>query len=100
MKTYTSVFGATKGILTNEGWRAFFKGLTPSLVQVAPQTGVSFASYSLLSNIWLNTISDHSKLEVLKQYLLTKTVFTGGICCIENFELQRKMFAFFSLKVF
>jgi len=59
-KTYTSVFGATKGILTNEGWRAFFKGLTPSLVQVAPQTGVSFASYSLLSNIWLNTISDHN----------------------------------------
>ena len=80
MKTYTSVYGATKEILTNDGWRTFFKGLSPSLVQVAPQTGVSFASYSLLSNIWLKTISDHSKFEVLLQYLVTKLVFTGDTC--------------------
>jgi hypothetical protein len=39
-------------IYTVEGTRAFFKGLSPTLIQIAPHTGAQFACYNILTTIW------------------------------------------------
>lgn len=45
---YSSLFGATKQIYSSEGGiSAFYKGLTPSVLQIIPYAGLSFAFYSL-----------------------------------------------------
>ncbi|XP_021915014.1 mitochondrial thiamine pyrophosphate carrier-like isoform X4 [Zootermopsis nevadensis] len=41
-------------IYTKEGPRAFFKGLSPTLIQIAPHTGVQFACYNIFTTIWKN----------------------------------------------
>ncbi|KAG0322994.1 hypothetical protein BGZ99_002978 [Dissophora globulifera] len=48
-------------ILKNEGWRAFYKGVTPRVLRVAPGQAVTFAVYERVSR-WLDNNSDAFKL--------------------------------------
>ncbi|ORZ19242.1 mitochondrial carrier domain-containing protein [Lobosporangium transversale] len=48
-------------ILKNEGWRAFYKGVTPRVLRVAPGQAVTFAVYERVSS-WLDRNSDTFKL--------------------------------------
>ncbi|KAF9280185.1 mitochondrial carrier domain-containing protein [Linnemannia elongata] len=48
-------------ILKNEGWRAFYKGVTPRVLRVAPGQAVTFAVYERVSS-WLDSNSDRFKL--------------------------------------
>ncbi len=45
----------TSHILREEGWRAFYKGLTPRLLRVAPGQAITFMVYERIQK-WLNTI--------------------------------------------
>ncbi|KAF9208382.1 hypothetical protein BGZ49_008967 [Haplosporangium sp. Z 27] len=55
---FTEVNGS---ILKNEGWRAFYKGVTPRVLRVAPGQAVTFAVYERVSS-WLDGNSDRFKL--------------------------------------
>ncbi|KAK4473642.1 hypothetical protein MN116_002994 [Schistosoma mekongi] len=44
-KTYGSMSHAAVCIITREGARGFFRGIVPSLLLIAPQTGIQFAIY-------------------------------------------------------
>lgn len=46
-RIYRSIVGAIRDILAREGPYGFFRGLTPSLLQVAPQMGLIFESHRL-----------------------------------------------------
>lgn len=39
-------------IVSKESPRALYRGLVPTLAQIAPQTGFQFGFYSLLTSIW------------------------------------------------
>ena len=44
----------TTTIMREEGWRAFYKGLTPRLLRVAPGQAITFMVYERIQK-WLNT---------------------------------------------
>ncbi|KAH8850538.1 Mitochondrial thiamine pyrophosphate carrier [Schistosoma japonicum] len=44
-KTYGSMSHAAACIISREGARGFFRGIVPSLLLIAPQTGIQFAIY-------------------------------------------------------
>lgn len=43
---------AVRQIITKESPLALYRGLVPTLIQIAPQTGFQFGFYSLLTSIW------------------------------------------------
>ncbi|CEF70772.1 Mitochondrial thiamine pyrophosphate carrier [Strongyloides ratti] len=59
-KIYKNIFHATKKISKKEGYRGFYKGLSASLTQTAPYTGLQFLSYNYLGNLWDNATSTNS----------------------------------------
>ncbi|VDP37149.1 unnamed protein product [Schistosoma margrebowiei] len=50
-KTYGSMSHAAVSIITREGAQGFFRGLVPSLLLIAPQTGIQFAIYHSLNQM-------------------------------------------------
>ncbi|XP_076451977.1 mitochondrial thiamine pyrophosphate carrier-like [Babylonia areolata] len=54
-KIYTSLGDAYRKILMKEGVMGFYKGLIPSLMQIAPQRGLQFGFYSLFTGLWNKT---------------------------------------------
>ncbi|GFG33887.1 hypothetical protein Cfor_09858 [Coptotermes formosanus] len=53
-KVYKNILHACTVIYTHEGPKAFFKGLSPTLIQIAPHTGAQFACYNIFTTIWKN----------------------------------------------
>ncbi|KAK7113513.1 mitochondrial thiamine pyrophosphate carrier-like [Littorina saxatilis] len=51
-KIYTSLTDACRKIATQEGYSGFYKGLSASIVQIAPQMGMQFGFYSLFTGLW------------------------------------------------
>nr|CAD7571829.1 unnamed protein product [Timema californicum] len=49
---YTGIIHSFKMILKEEGIGAFFKGLSPTLLQIAPHAGAQFAFYNLFKGLW------------------------------------------------
>ncbi|KAI8846290.1 mitochondrial carrier domain-containing protein [Chytridium lagenaria] len=47
----------TSGILKNEGWRAFYKGLTPRVLRVAPGQAITFMVYERVYK-WMVDLSN------------------------------------------
>ena len=53
---YRTMVGAVKHIYSTEGGAtAFYKGLAPSVFQIIPYAGLTFAFYSLFQGLWRNT---------------------------------------------
>jgi len=46
--TYGGLANAAKQIYLQEGWRAFYRGLVPSLVGILPYAGVDIATFEIL----------------------------------------------------
>lgn len=44
-RVYSSLGGAIRDIKRDEGWRGFFRGLTPALGQIIPFMGIFFVTY-------------------------------------------------------
>uniref|UniRef100_A0A0N5B5W0 Mitochondrial thiamine pyrophosphate carrier n=1 Tax=Strongyloides papillosus TaxID=174720 RepID=A0A0N5B5W0_STREA len=59
-KVYKNIFDASKKIFLKEGYRGFYKGLSASITQTAPFTGLQFLSYNCLANIWNKMISNNN----------------------------------------
>ncbi|KAK6111567.1 Mitochondrial carrier family protein [Brugia pahangi] len=66
-KIYNGMLQAVIFIWNSEGFRGFFRGITPSLIQIAPFIGLQFSLYNALSNSW----------ERLPYYLES----FGPLCC-------------------
>ncbi|CAL8078301.1 unnamed protein product [Calicophoron daubneyi] len=50
-KFYRSLSHATLYIASHEGWSGYFRGLVPSILLVAPQTGLQFAVYHTFNQL-------------------------------------------------
>ncbi|ESO11324.1 hypothetical protein HELRODRAFT_186259 [Helobdella robusta] len=51
-KTYTSMHQAFKVIVAMESWKGLYKGFVPTIIQIAPNTGLQFAFYKLSISVW------------------------------------------------
>uniref|UniRef100_A0A2C9JYL7 Mitochondrial thiamine pyrophosphate carrier n=1 Tax=Biomphalaria glabrata TaxID=6526 RepID=A0A2C9JYL7_BIOGL len=51
-KLYNSLTSAVVSIGRKEGPRGFYKGLSPTVIQIAPQMGFQFGLYSLFTGLW------------------------------------------------
>lgn len=51
-KIYRGVFHASVMMMTKEGPRSFYKGLVPTLLQIAPNAGAQFAFYRMFLDAW------------------------------------------------
>lgn len=50
-RVYINSWDACKKIWSNEGWRAFFKGMTANTVRCIPGTAIQFASYEIIKEL-------------------------------------------------
>ncbi|KAF7992602.1 hypothetical protein HCN44_004946 [Aphidius gifuensis] len=91
-KIYTSHLSAYITMLKNESTKSLFRGLSPTLIQIAPHTGLQFFLYNLLTNIcesFHNENDDNTKKILISMIagslsgLLSKTA-------IYPFDLARK----------
>jgi solute carrier family 25 phosphate transporter 23/24/25/41 len=51
---YTSISGAIRSILVQEGVRGFYKGLTPNLLKVAPSMAANWLSFELAKDFFMS----------------------------------------------
>uniref|UniRef100_A0A914ENW5 Mitochondrial thiamine pyrophosphate carrier n=1 Tax=Acrobeloides nanus TaxID=290746 RepID=A0A914ENW5_9BILA len=58
-KIYRGSFHAVTKIWQDEKIYGFFRGLTPSLVQIAPYVGLQFTSYNIMKKLWDNYLQEH-----------------------------------------
>ncbi|TKR86867.1 hypothetical protein L596_011374 [Steinernema carpocapsae] len=65
VKVYRGTGHAIVKIWKREGIRGYFKGLTPSLLQVAPFTGLQFAIYNAVNAVWIKYISSNETSSAL-----------------------------------
>ncbi|VDQ10124.1 unnamed protein product [Trichobilharzia regenti] len=65
-KTYSSISHAAVRIMTREGPRGFFRGLAPSLLLIAPQTGMQFAIYHTFNQM-VDRIRDYLNPDVIEK---------------------------------
>lgn len=51
-RRYTSIPQGFRLMIMDEGVRAMYKGLCPTLLQIGPQTGCQFGFYAVLTSLW------------------------------------------------
>lgn len=51
-RVYTNTWDACKKIMRNEGWRAFFKGMTANTVRCVPGAAIQFATYDIIKEFF------------------------------------------------
>ncbi|GJQ68468.1 hypothetical protein Trydic_g17045 [Trypoxylus dichotomus] len=51
-KAYNGIINAFLKIYRNEGFPVYFRGLTPTIIQVAPHAGLQFMCYKLFSQLY------------------------------------------------
>ncbi|OMJ20458.1 Succinate/fumarate mitochondrial transporter [Smittium culicis] len=56
---FTRFVNISKGIIKNEGYAAFYKGITPRVLRVAPGQSVTFMVYEKVKN-WIEILNDKS----------------------------------------
>ncbi|KAJ3056783.1 hypothetical protein HK097_004047 [Rhizophlyctis rosea] len=61
-KGWTRFVGVTKSIVQNEGWMAFYKGLTPRVLRVAPGQAITFMVYERVYK-WMVAVSQSIAVE-------------------------------------
>jgi len=54
VQVYSSMLDASRQIVVKEKFVGLYRGLVPTLIQIAPQTGLQFAFYSMFRHIWIN----------------------------------------------
>ncbi|KAJ3184768.1 hypothetical protein HDU85_001446 [Gaertneriomyces sp. JEL0708] len=61
-KGWIRFLNVTKGIAKNEGYRAFYRGLTPRVLRVAPGQAITFMVYERVYK-WMVNVGDKLKVE-------------------------------------
>jgi solute carrier family 25 phosphate transporter 23/24/25/41 len=51
---YTSISGAIKSILVQEGFKGLYKGLTPNLLKVAPSMAANWLSFETAKDFFMS----------------------------------------------
>jgi solute carrier family 25 phosphate transporter 23/24/25/41 len=51
---YTSIAGAIRSILQQEGWRGLYKGITPNLLKVAPSMAASWLTFETFRDFFFS----------------------------------------------
>ncbi|VDK45377.1 unnamed protein product [Anisakis simplex] len=64
-KVYRGTLHATLCIWKFEGLRGYFRGLSPSLAQIAPYTGIQFALYNWFVGLWKRFINRYESTGAL-----------------------------------
>jgi len=88
-QVYNGVLHSFRSILQQESPRVFFSGLLPTLLQIAPHTGLQFAFYKLFTDFYKRYISStefsfyNSMLSGSTAGLIAKTI-------VYPFDLTRK----------
>ncbi|GAA5966510.1 hypothetical protein JCM3765_007594 [Sporobolomyces pararoseus] len=59
-QVYTGIRDAAIKCYQREGWRGFYKGLTPTLVKVVPAVAISYAVYDQSKRLLFGKEEDHS----------------------------------------
>lgn len=59
-QVYTGIRDAALKCYLREGWKGFYKGLTPTLVKVVPAVAISYAVYDQSKRILFGKEDDHS----------------------------------------
>ena len=59
-KTYSSTPEAFRKIFRSEGIRGLFRGLMPTILQIAPYTGIQFTVYNISINFWERNLESNS----------------------------------------
>ncbi|GAA5998990.1 hypothetical protein JCM5350_005475 [Sporobolomyces pararoseus] len=59
-QVYTGIRDAAIKCYQREGWRGFYKGLTPTLVKVVPAVAISYAVYDQSKRLLFGKEDDHS----------------------------------------
>ncbi|GIY27225.1 mitochondrial thiamine pyrophosphate carrier [Caerostris darwini] len=70
-KTYKNILHATVTMIRIEGPSSFYKGLSPTLVQIMPNAGAQFAFYKLFQGMWNYFLS---------QEATTSSIFQSSSC--------------------
>lgn len=90
-KLYPGVANAFIKIFKTEGVHAYFRGLTPTIVQVAPHAGIQFMCYNLFKVMYKNYFGiDHNEYNAIGN-LLSGSL--AGLCAktaIYPLDLTRK----------
>lgn len=50
-RQYRNAWDCYVKLARNEGWTAYYRGLTPTLVRAMPNMGVQFATYDFLKSL-------------------------------------------------
>ncbi|KAI8912989.1 hypothetical protein PhCBS80983_g04949 [Powellomyces hirtus] len=61
-KGFQRFLNVTRGIITNEGYAAFYKGLTPRVLRVAPGQAITFMVYERVYK-WMVSVSESIRVE-------------------------------------
>lgn len=72
-KIYSGVLHCMNSIYKNEGFLVLFRGLLPTVIQVAPHTGVQFMTYKLFESVYHHFIT--------KDIEKRSEVFTSSVVC-------------------
>jgi solute carrier family 25 thiamine pyrophosphate transporter 19 len=74
-QVYSNMFDAARQIVVKEKFTGLYRGLVPTLIQIAPQTGFQFAFYSMFTSLW--------KLVHVKAFLCPQDNIgaVGGLAC-------------------
>lgn len=98
-KAYKGFTNAITSMVKTEGVRALFKGLTPTLGQIAPHAGIQFAVYRLLTDTIFNKITYFQRQATLQSAVessLMANLLAGSIAgffaktAIYPFDLVKK----------
>ncbi|KAK9502720.1 hypothetical protein O3M35_011434 [Rhynocoris fuscipes] len=94
-KAYTMMIQGIKTMVIKEGPTALFKGLTPTLIQVAPQSGVIFITHNFVSRVikdipWLSESSDIGGLRLSGNLLAGSISGLVGKTAVYPLDLARK----------
>jgi solute carrier family 25 phosphate transporter 23/24/25/41 len=55
---YTSISGAIRSILAQEGFKGLYKGLTPNLLKVAPSMAANWLSFEMAKDFFMSLQPD------------------------------------------
>lgn len=94
-KVYTGVTSTFFSIAKNEGFFVLYRGLFPTLIQIAPHAGVQFMTYEIFASIYQNLIpktNDENKIsDILSSSVLCGSL--AGLCAktaIYPLDLSKK----------
>lgn len=81
-KAYNGFLNAFNSMVKNEGTRSLFKGLIPTIAQIAPHAGIQFAIYKLFTENILTKIEFFQRANTMSSAIessLTANLLAGSI---------------------